>query len=94
MEAPQNTLLDWYQGLMRAIWLKIGINPRWVHGLDEILSLISFSAYFINALFKIMFSLSKGLGNLPESMCSEPMLYNAYYQYDINGISFSGNSDV
>lgn len=61
------------------IWLKIGVNPRWVHGLDEILSLISFSAYFINALFKIVFSLNKGVMNIPENTCAQPMLYNAYY---------------
>lgn len=85
-----HTILDWYWSFTRGIWRKIGVNPEWVHGLDEITSLITVVGYAVSLIF--MLSIRPQQGRLPvgapkwdanvsQMVCRVDRFISADYEY-------------
>lgn len=53
-EPHANTLLDVYQNFTRGMVAKVGINPEWIHGLDEITSVFMFAGYAVALIIRLI----------------------------------------
>ncbi|CAL6109585.1 Transmembrane_domain-containing protein [Hexamita inflata] len=96
----QNTLLDWYQNMMKSIWKKIGVKPDWVHGLDEVTSMFTVASYAIAIIFRMIMTVKSGKitgpawGPMDSMLCRTDLSVNQAYSYFENGMQWTGSSNV
>lgn len=79
------------------------MNPEWVHGLDEITSLITVVGYAVSLIFMLSIRPQQGRlpvgapkwdSNISQMVCRVDQSISADYVYTQNGLTFHGTSPV